>query len=1665
MESKLGKVSRWGKRAYSALFLGWNPQYLVNNWKDNLVNIILDLGRGDDGLSWAERFLLKHDNVREFFTKRVGVVAERFERGFGEAYQTGTKVPQGKRLIDLIREAVKTGKWDDVIKQVKRDLTLGPTLVQSGQVERTSSAIATYKAYKIHWTQNWTSEAYKLPDDLAARLEAVSPRLRAFIENLPASVYGIDELDEAVANLERMIKAEAVGERAAYGLGFYIQQLPKDQRTLLLQREDLLDVLKTGLKKATTDADVDDVFDAARRLLEEDLEVVLKHVHQRDLQTVGWAHQTVDILRAREPFTHSYDDMPHVAEMLRKKTHDFDVLATLARQSNSSVDALMRPMTDAEFKAIKEGASPAELWQILTEEHPVLTKFFPNEGAVNAWDVADGAEEIVRATSRQPEGLINSRDKFWWFYKRLLPAGRKAARQDKEIRLALKTPGLSPDAWDNVAAKIAKFAEEHPEWVCPDEHLDELQEAMEVAAHYIWYKKDPQRWIDWANSDHHIDRLPNEVPNPYDAQKLIYPRLTAALETLKARVRKTMRLEEAWEIPRPLLEEYRQWVETTLKPEMRATIYTTLRQAIAARDFAIIDYGDRTYLDLFAGLAFPYAIWPVHNFGHWIVRLIQSPEIMANYYRYQQAMEKINRDPLVPSRLKKWTPIGTWALINEVLGYPAKAYIRPERDALPLETIPFFGETFLPGRWGDIGRGREILLIDNILSANPALQTAVFAVNAMLPHIEQHHPGLAQTIKRYLPASHVFIDGSWWSGNRGVRGGSIIFRDLLKQMGFDVPPEGLNPEGAIRDVLGLPRVSLGEQYWRYQWLANLAGTGAITEEEAWEAFKTKKGPAWDLAVQYAARQVAVPSAWSWSGLPHAFGVGNVKFYPEAEMTMRGIGQIYRVARQKYEQGDRNALKEFYELYPEYRLRQLAFGYWDVASGKMTPEDWQRIVELQDEVQKAYEERGRLEREWVEAQKLYPLGTPEYERAREYFAEKRRQWWEKNDEILDEWYNYLERNRKQYLEWRDGPKAQAMRTFLDRWYAAPPEEKQRMLANLPRTMADVAREVRSSMEPRLFTRDEILQFMARNDDPTDAIYRELNNQVAQTWDLFYNDYFSRQWPDLVDEYAAYLALEYPDNIKYREAHPDLDEALTKLQEYKESILETKLDVTAPEFKERILRLHPDWRGTDIEKELDEALAKTPIFTVSEYTDLKHSDREMVISLIWRFWNSLEPRSLARKRVKEVFGPRFAELFLGQEYNQIPDQELALWLQLLPADWEEKLPPGRRPPFGEGPIHEPDFVREFKARVGDEVGPWVPPEPPTREKYAYGPTARKGEEGEYISAEEAERAAMEAGAEAKEKLEEGVEKYTPPTEEEEAEYQQAYQLLQRALNGETDLWDDPLLKKYFPPNSPSRRFWDFYYESVPPGKLGEWARNNPVVAAILERSVREYLDDEIYTDAINWLIDELPRHDIGDPAEYKQARQENEQFWSLLTPELEPVYNAYRALPRRSKERREFLKAHPELVALFDAWEEFKKTHPIYVKYYDPDWIPRGEGGGRGGGGGGRRGYWGRGRGGGRGGYSRMSWQEFVMDAGPLVMGELVAFWFGRAALSEGARNVLKALHRKYGGSMDFDEWLQYLRRLFSRFGSRTFRRPRAPRPTIPSVGAPRVTGRARWQLRR
>jgi len=220
---------------------------------------------------------------------------------------------------------------------------------------------------------------------------------------------------------------------------------------------------------------------------------------------------------------------------------------------------------------------------------------------------------------------------------------------------------------------------------------------------------------------------------------------------------------------------------------------------------------------------------------------------------------------------------------------------------------------------------------------------------------------------------------------------------------------------------------------------------------------------------------------------------------------------------------------------------------------------------------------------------------------------------------------------------------------------------------------------------------------------------------------------------------------------------------------------------------------------------------------------------------------------------------------------------------------------------------------------------------------------------------------------------------------------------------------------------------------------------------------------------FLIEELPNYDIGDPREYAQARAEAELYYDLTTPELQHLLDIYHSIKGKGSAaaKRAFLQSYPQVQGLFDAQNAFKAEHPVFIKYYDPDWIPRGEAAGGGGAGGGTPRAGGYSGGQYRGStVSGVTWRGFIASAGPLVMGELLEFWAGRAELSVAAKGHLKKIWESSGTDMSFEDWLEYTKRLWIYFGTKDFKVPKAPRVYLPGIGSgTRVTGQARWMIRR
>jgi len=1672
---KAQKISEVQKRILAPLFLGYLPQYFIANWWDNIRNITTRIGwRRIPGGSIADHIGASRKGAEAFFTDRVGFLPERLVRGFAV---TPAEMGIG---VDEAEEAAST--W----RKVWNWVSTGPTLKISGEVERNASALAITQSYISRWDMNWNNNLPKLPADLADELAVIGDDILDAVQSAGAGKYNIDEALRELDVIEETIVNGAEVHGRVKALGWYIQQLTKEERAAITAHPDIVAEINK-LAGVTSEAERRGVLDGLRELISEGIESVAKEKHLKDLKTVGWGHQAAEIMRATEPVTGRWSTHPLVKEMLDKSGHDFDLLRRIADTYGGDPINLCDTMDDAAFDIIKHGGTPAELWQYFAENYPSLLKFFPEERA-ELLDIAleDGTVDLMQQLTNFDEITpASAKDAFFEIYKKLIPQARHQIVKDiSEVGVVRAPPSLLADTEVvGIVKRMKDWVVAHPGSVVSPEDYDELQEAMTLAKHYMWYKVSPQNWTDWANSSFKIDRLPEAMPNLYDVYRVFKDPLESAIAKLDTRSFRD--LDPEMRVPPTTWQRVMDWANTTLRKELELTQYTTIRQALLDRDYAILNYGDKTHIDMLVGIFVPFWHWPSHSIWNWTQDVIDHPYILSWLNRYMGAMEAQSaKDPLIPERLKGWMPLGAAGMYkfftDQAWSADTEKYTRPERILLPLETMSVWGETYMPDNYQDIERGREWILVNNIWATTPLLSDGVaMLANSMLPWLDEHQPDKAAWVRRAIPPMALETGAAYWSGTRGIRGGSIILEPLLNRMGIQVPPEGLNPEGTLHEWLGMARVQPTETYWRYQWLANLAGTGEITSAEAIQGFSTQTGRGWELAVRKAAEQTVVPSAIRWGTyLP-------IKEFPSEERVMRGIGILYADAYKKYEAGDRDALRNFYAVYPDYRFRQLAFRYWDVASGKTTEDEWQGWIDLNLDVNEYYQKRGELERRRAADLEKYVPGTPENFRARQGYSTERAALNEEYSDSLEEYFNYLADNRRQYLQWRDGPKAKSMQKFLDRWYQAEPEQKQTMLENLPQTLLEIAISVRADEDPRLFTALEARQELARREEPIDAVYRELNNQAAVVWDMYYTDWWAGNTPATVrDEYAVYLEMDFPTNTDYREAHPELDKALDEYQNWRDGLLSTPLNPTDAIFIANIRVLHPDWDETKIE-EVVKIGKQMGAFTVSEYTYIKGSDREMVINELWRFWTTLPEKSLARKRAKEFLGPRFSEAFMAGEYNQISNEELALWLNLLPSDWTTLVPEGRKPPFGEGPVPISEDMLRMMARslTEDEIKKQYPtgytllPEPIEREGYEFDPTARVEKA---ITTEQAKDEAQAALSKARETLRAGesIDKLELPSPVEEREYQTAYAMMLRAVEGETDLWNSLLVKKWFPANSPPRRFWEFWYESVPPGKLGDWAKDNPVISAVLDKASRGYLIEDAYNDALTFLIEELPSHDIGDPREYAQARAEAKLYYALTTPELRQLVNVYSAITGKGSTaaKRAFLQQYPQIQGLFDAQNVFKAEHPVFTKYYAPGWIPRevtargaragaARTGVAGAGGAGARGFAG-------GQYkgaavSGVTWRGFVAAAGPLVMGELLEFWAGRAGLSVAAKEHLKKVWEKSGSDMGFDDWLEYTKRLWVYFGTKDFKAPRAPQVYIPGVGSgmTRATGRARWMVRR
>lgn len=288
--------------------------------------------------------------------------------------------------------------------------------------------------------------------------------------------------------------------------------------------------------------------------------------------------------------------------------------------------------------------------------------------------------------------------------------------------------------------------------------------------------------------------------------------------------------------------------------------------AQAQRKFTILDYGDKTNFDLALSMVMPYHFWYSRTYGNWMRRFLQDPKLLAHYARYRETLEQIHAG--APEWYKY--QVNT----NELLGIDSKNpwYWNLEATLNPLNgltgtdfNMPEKRVNWLTRTMDDAARfGPSIWTPFSILTAYSLYNTgqqeaAAYWGGRLFPQ--------TATLKAVASLANIRLPGS------------TQYNELDPLVNFFSGGLGLDPFEQKRVGRALGTLGQGA-FVNGEWVQ-------ISREQGIDAAFSQQGELYDLAVQYALDQRAIPQLQSFF-----MGVG-FKGRTETDIQIDQMYQDYR----------------------------------------------------------------------------------------------------------------------------------------------------------------------------------------------------------------------------------------------------------------------------------------------------------------------------------------------------------------------------------------------------------------------------------------------------------------------------------------------------------------------------------------------------------------------------------------------------------------------------------------------------------------------------------------------------------------------------------------------------------------------------------------------------
>jgi GGDEF domain-containing protein len=363
--------------------------------------------------------------------------------------------------------------------------------------------------------------------------------------------------------------------------------------------------------------------------------------------------------------------------------------------------------------------------------------------------------------------------------------------------------------------------------------------------------------------------------------------------------------------------------------QMAETKLTSVKYAERQRDMALLNYNKRYGADNLLEMVIPYQFWFTRSALNWALRAIDRPSFLIAFNALKQLQDKVSgaEIPGIPTRLRGKMKINIPFLPDWMGG---ALYIDPFRQLFPFaqlmqpleqmrkdkNTVERRAESIIQSQVGD-GDVTEDEATQAISTRKGAIWENAFTQATMDTENDRPDPfEYAALLTGFsLPVQWAYMAATGQKEKIGSLPITRTIKAATTALGMN-QGRGINIEDPIRRAVGLPlQMDRWEQYRTERELANMAGDGTITADDALRAMMDRQGQYYVMA------QARVSQEQSWRTL---FSWLSADVFPEGEAEQRALRDKYIAALEAGQAGDKQAITRFFDESPEYRAR-LAMG--------------------------------------------------------------------------------------------------------------------------------------------------------------------------------------------------------------------------------------------------------------------------------------------------------------------------------------------------------------------------------------------------------------------------------------------------------------------------------------------------------------------------------------------------------------------------------------------------------------------------------------------------------------------------------------------------------------------------------------------------------------------